>query len=625
MDSRLRVLTVDASSAFYRIDYYAAGEPFFGPVDLGLHLAGRHNALNIGGGLLAGSILPGSNRLVISGFSPCWGGFYVSTMGGAALVFDNLGVNLLSIVGRAASPSLLYLNRNGGEQVEVEVIPVDPRRIWDEAPGGVYSMMAHALDCFGGRYESDPRVLAVGPAAAATDFGAIASAPVSQGRLTHVDTWAGRGGFGSKLLQQHNLAAVMFGGTFVDDDFRDRKVADEWFADKYNKRLKTVDFEATTKYRFDPRFQTGGTFGVNYATIGGRLLYFNYRSIYDSEEQRLAVHDRLIVNHYLRQFNEETIETKQQANCGEPCAAVCKKLRDEYKKDYEPYQTMGPLSGVFDQRAAERLNRKSDTYGFDAISSGGVIAWLMDCLDTGLLTPEELAVRDRPMFQAEGFDAVADSEHNAAIGDQLLDAIIHRRGILDLRDGARRLARRLARDRGAEIMAPFVFTSFARRGWMVPNQYWTPGVLAPMAIMGKYYQYYGNDFLPPRDLGRISVALMKNELMLDNAGFCRFHRGWAEEMLPPILNSLFGLGPQFVEQTAMTASRIHSRNSSLYWGSERCIDYVHTFLRRKRDVDGVQRSELDHWIAEFDRDKTDAAWTFWYEMHRGIQESLRET
>jgi glyceraldehyde-3-phosphate dehydrogenase (ferredoxin) len=227
-------------------------------------------------------------------------------------------------------------------------------------------------------------VLAVGPAAAATDFGAIASAPVSKGRLTHVDTWAGRGGFGSKLLQQHNLVAVIFGGTFVDEDFRDRKVADEWFADKYNKRLKTVDFEATTKYRFDPRFQTGGTFGVNYATIGGRLLYFNYRSIYDSEEQRLAVHDRLIVNHYLRQFNEETIAPKQQFNCGEPCAAVCKKLRDEYKKDYEPYQTMGPLSGVFDQRAAERLNRKSDMYGFDAISSGGVIAWLMDCLDTGL-------------------------------------------------------------------------------------------------------------------------------------------------------------------------------------------------------------------------------------------------
>jgi glyceraldehyde-3-phosphate dehydrogenase (ferredoxin) len=624
MDSRLRVLTVDAANSFYRLDYYRAGQPFFGPVDLGLHLAGRFNALCIGGGLLAGSILPGSNRLIITGFSPCWGGFYVSTMGGAALVFDNLGVNLLSLIGRAASPSVLYLNRNGVEHVEVEVLPVDPQRIWDEAPGGVYAMMEHVLNCFGDRYGSDPRVLAVGPAAAATDFGAIGSAPVSKGRLTHVDTWAGRGGFGSKMLQQHNLVAVIFGGTFVDEDFRDRKVADEWFADKYNKRLKTVDFEATTKYRFDPRFETGGTFGVNYATVGGRLLYFNYRSIYDSEQQRQAVHDRLIVNHYLKQFNQETIETKQQFHCGEPCAAVCKKLRDEYKKDYEPYQTMGPLSGVFDQRAAERLNRKSDVYGFDAISSGGVIAWLMDCLDTGLLKPEELGVRERPMFQAEGFDPVADSAHNGAIGEQLLDSMIRRRGLLDLRDGARRLARLLARDRGSDIRNSFVFTSFARRGWMVPNQYWTPGILAPMAVMGKYYQYYGNDFLPPRELGRISIALMRNELMLDNTGFCRFHRGWAEEMLPPIFESLYGLGQRLVDQTAMTVNRIHSRNASLFWSSQRCIDFVHTFLKRKRDVEGVRRPELDQWIGEFDRNQDDAAWAFWYEMHRGTQESLRE-
>ena len=67
-----------------------------------------------GAGLLAGSIFLGSNRLIVTGFSPCWGGFYVSTMGGAALVFDNLGVNLLSIVGRAPMPSVLYLNRADG-------------------------------------------------------------------------------------------------------------------------------------------------------------------------------------------------------------------------------------------------------------------------------------------------------------------------------------------------------------------------------------------------------------------------------------------------------------------------------------------------------------------------------
>ncbi len=115
MDTHQRVLFVDATSNFYRIDRYAVGDPFFGPVDLGLHLAGKYPfAQHRRPGLLAGSILPGSNRLVVTGYSPAWDGFYVSTMGGAALVFDNLGINMLSLVGRAPVPSVLYLNRRGG-------------------------------------------------------------------------------------------------------------------------------------------------------------------------------------------------------------------------------------------------------------------------------------------------------------------------------------------------------------------------------------------------------------------------------------------------------------------------------------------------------------------------------
>src|SRR5512136_3197785 len=111
-----KVLFVDASTSYYRINRYKLGD-FFGPVDLGLHLAGKHDSLNIGVGLLAGSIFPGSNRLVVTGFSPCWTGFFVSSMGGAGLVFDNLGLNLVSIVGRAPRPSILVLNREHGEEI----------------------------------------------------------------------------------------------------------------------------------------------------------------------------------------------------------------------------------------------------------------------------------------------------------------------------------------------------------------------------------------------------------------------------------------------------------------------------------------------------------------------------
>ena len=168
-----------------------------------------------------------------------------------------------------------------------------------------------------------------------------------------------------------------------------------------------------------------------------------------------------------------------------------------------------------------------------------------------------------------------------------------RRGILDLQEGARKFARRLARDKGKPVLDPFVYVPFARKGWMVPNQYWTPGVLSPMPIMGKYYMYYGNDFVPPRTLGRMNAERFREELILDNLGMCRFHRQWAEEMLPEIVGTLFGKKDEFLQTLHVTASRINSRNASMFWESARNADYVHTFLLRHRDVEGTQPAGAD--------------------------------
>jgi glyceraldehyde-3-phosphate dehydrogenase (ferredoxin) len=624
MDSHQKVLFIDAGTAFYRMNRFTVGEKFFGPIDLGFHLASRFKSLNIGTGLLAGSIFPGSNRLFFNGFSPCWTGFYISSMGGAGLVFDNLGVNMISIVNRASTPSILYLNRKSGEEIEIKIQPVRLWKIWKEGRCGVYSLMDYTFERFSEYYSNEPRILAVGPASAATDFGAIGSVPISKGKLGYADTWAGRGGFGSKLLKEHGIAAIIYGGTFIDEDFRDRKVADQWFVNKYQKKLAAKDLEATTKYRFDPDFQTGGTLGSNYATLAGNMISFNYRSIFMSEDERLDIHDKFILKHYLKQFNEETIKPKKQTTCGEPCVAVCKKMHGEFKKDYEPYQVMGPLSGIFDQRAAEKLNHHSDMYGFDAISAGGVISWLMECLHEGSLTPKELGVEHVPVFSPKGFNVTSDSEHNAEIGMALLDAIVEKRNIINLEEGARKFAFRLSKEKGKKIIDSFVYTAYARKGWMVPNQYWTPGVLSPMPIMGKYYMYYGKDFLPPRELGRKNADRFQKELISDNSGMCRFHRGWAEGMIPEIIESLFGLKENFLKKISVTASRINSRNSSVFWESERNIDFIHTFLKRKQTVEGNNDAELVKWITAFETDKQEAALNFWYEIHKGIHESLKE-
>jgi glyceraldehyde-3-phosphate dehydrogenase (ferredoxin) len=477
---------------------------------------------------------------------------------------------------------------------------------------------------FGTRYENDPRILVTGPAALHTDMGGIMSVPIRKGTISYVDTWAGRGGFGSAMVQNHGIVAIIYGGTVVDEDFRDNKVADDWFRDKYNLRLVEKDMESTRKYRYDEKLNTGGTLGVNYATMGAKILAFNYRTIYQTEAERTALHQNFVVNHYLRQFNEETITARQQATCGEPCAAVCKKMNGIYKKDYEPYQTMGPLCGIFDQRAAEKLNHHCDAAGFDAISGGGLLAWLMDLLDGGLLTGEELGVTRVPRWDTNDFDIINDSMHNAELGCEIIDAILERRGILDFREGVRKWSRIHSREKGTALHDRLVYIAFSRRGWMVPNQYWVSGALVPMTIMGKYYMIYSYDFIPPRTLGRMCAERLKKELILDNLGVCRFHRGWAEELLPEVMDSLYGCKESFLRAIDVLASRLNSHNSPIYWESERNIDYLQTFLKRKKEVENCEHPELSTWLEKFDQNRVEAARDFWYETLKGIDESLRE-
>ena len=113
--------------------------------------------------------------------------------------------------------------------------------------------------------------------------------------------------------------------------------------------------------------------------------------------------------------------------------------------------------------------------------------------------------------------------------------------------------------------------------------------------------------------------------MLDMFGMCRFHRKWAEDMAPEIIGSLFDLHDLFLEKVHQTACHINSRNSSIFWESERSIDFVYSFLKREQTVGKEKSKELGRWIEYFERDKKEAALDFWYEIHKGITESLHET
>jgi glyceraldehyde-3-phosphate dehydrogenase (ferredoxin) len=93
---------------------------------------------------------------------------------------------------------------------------------------------------------------------------------------------------------------------------------------------------------------------------------------------------------------------------------------------------------------------------------------------------------------------------------------------------------------------------------------------------------YSRDFRAPWELGQENARRMLKELALKNLGACRFHRARAEDLMPEAMVNIFGFGEEFNRSTSMTASRITSRNASVFWESERNMDIVNSFHVNKK-------------------------------------------
>ena len=629
-----RELTVHLHNGSWYLRPVEDEQAVLGPVDYGWRRFNLYpDSFTFGEGLLAGSSIPGSRRLVFSAWSPQWDGFYVSSVGGAAYTFHGVGVNYVALRGVAAETSVLLLNHKAGE-VQVRLEPINAEALWvgyaspDGSPlSGFFALQQAIYDRYAGEYaRNGMRICAVGPAAKATREGAIGSSPVRNGALSPVVDWAGRGGLGSRLYQRHHIAAIVFGGEWEDPDLRDSAEIDAYFMEHFGKKTIQTDLAVTEKYRYVPEFETGGTFGVNNRDLNERILSFNYTSIYQPIAARLRQHEHFILEHYLKQFNEETIRPKKFQHCGEPCPVVCKKMNGPYKKDYEPYQALGPQVGVFDQRAAELLNDYIDAMGFDSIQCGGTLAWIMELVADGLIDPLQYGfpAADQLVFHfvddPAKFDLVNDSLRNAQYAMDVATAILFDERAELFREGLRAAAIRLDRQLGTRTIDRAVFIGHGEQGCMVPNQYWVPGMLSPMPMMGKYFVHYGVEFLPPEQLGRKNVERMVYELFNENSGICRFHRKWSEFITDEILKAHYGLDVDYKAHQFKLSAEIYQREAPKisYWESERVIDMVMGYLAQW-EADGLKSPELVDWLARFRADKVTAAREYWLAMRAGIR------
>ncbi len=650
---------VNASGHTLRIEYLSLEEAL-GPISFALRCHrdryksfevepfNERNVLCFGAGPLAGSRLYGFHRLIFAARSPLWHGFFISSMGGAALPLYHAGVDYVAVEGK--SEEYLILAIRGAEDGSIEsrfetISEGDLLDIFHEYAGkrGSYALQQYTYDRFNefyrdGKKYMDFRIIAVGPAALNTNFGGICSTVIRNGQFrVGVDDWAGRGGMGSLMAQAHRTIAITYGGTYngktFTENLKDINVVKKIFEEEFQERYTDYVIRSGIKYRYDPHVKSAGTFGVNMSVLGDWLLSFNWGSVNLSESKRASLY-ALVKDHYLKQFNEEIVEPRTFATCGEPCPLTCKKIYQEHKKDYEPYEALGPNAGVFDQRAAEKAVKEVEAMGFDAIEFGNVGSWIFECIHKGLLSTEDLELNGQVNFDPETYK-IEFSHENAEALVKLSDLVAYGTGIgtifaKGVRVAAKELDKRFAdrvRSSGSTFVDSTLYIPYGDLGCISPAQYWVPGVLVPVPIQGKYLTNYCINSLPPRELGKTCAQRAIKELYSEELGICRFHRTWTEKSVETLLRRGRGIELDLDEHCRGLMHKIieydHKANQyPVFWETKKTREVIHRYLEEVSRKMPSECMPLDRWIAKFNGYPEGAAKEYWEETLKGYEEGM---
>ncbi|MCE4607427.1 MAG: glyceraldehyde-3-phosphate:ferredoxin oxidoreductase [Caldisphaeraceae archaeon] len=610
---RLKYLDLDVEGGSFEIKEVDS-EEVYGIIDFGLkmHYDKRTydldpldpgNLMVLGIGPFAGGIVIGSHRIVFIFKSPISMGLHVSELGGAGYAFYKTGLDAMVIRGRSTQPSIIkvFSGSDGGHDITIEHL--DERELWEIYKGygtykGTRALTQHVISKEKDKIiRNKARVLVVGPGSFKTRFGGIFSYVLDErtAEITPVSDSASRGGGGSVLARAHNVVAIVVGGQAKKDNAKimDIKVMNQISQEVYKGSYTSTLLERTVKYRFDPKTKTGGTFGVNYIHYKDLVPSIAYNTIYYSRSVRLMLHDKIIES-YWKPFEDEVFNggklTSASKNCGEPCPVSCKKIYKGTKIDYEPAHGVGPINGVITIDDSARLVTLLDDMGLDAIETGHITSWLFDLLQKGLLDLKDLGLEKNPTLDPEEI-SVETSKVNAEVLEKIIYGMVYNdenntilRSIAE--KGARQAAKELTkiyedrvRNKKRRFEDLLVYAPFGKEGYMTPNYYWSPGVLAPLYILGKYWTDYSPSFKEPEDYASISIKRAASEYIVSNAGFCRFHRGWAEEMISRMYKSIFGVEVDPLKHglkmyKAIAEYQLKSGAEPVFWESRKVIDII---------------------------------------------------
>ncbi len=366
----------------------------------GIDPLGPENVLIFSVGTLTGTSTPCSGRSSVTCKSPATHLYMKSNMGGGwGMSLKFAGYSYVVFTGCSESPVYLWMD---DDKVEIR----DASHLWGL---DVLETTARIKNEIG---DAEVRVACVGPAGEnLVKFAAIMNSNYNA---------AARGGVGA-VMGSKNLKAIAVRGT------KSIEVGDP-------EKFQTAMLEAWEALRDD----SGVPRSLQYGTSGGILTLselhispsFNFQQGYFEDAEKITG-QRLVDDGLL----------KRRAACA-GCPMGCHryveidkgKFKGNYTggPEYESIQSLGAGCGVSDFEAVIEANRLCNIYGLDTISTGGVIQWLMECHQRGLV------------FDRDGLDLSWGSGETVV---ELVRRIAYREGVGDLlADGVKLAAEEIGQD-----------------------------------------------------------------------------------------------------------------------------------------------------------------------------------
>jgi aldehyde:ferredoxin oxidoreductase len=291
-----------------------------------------------------------------------------------ALELKRIGVDALIITGRAASMAYVFIQ---DQRIEIR----DAKHLRGRSPVDTELSIRAELDA---------------PAVRVAAIGKAGENQVRFATISNEGRHAGRGGVGA-VMGSKNLKAIVLSGNHATE------VADPGGVETIAGALRERSLSSLTdKYR-----KIGTVANLAVFNRLGTLPTRNFQQSTFAHADALSG-ETLTENKFSRRHG--------CAACTIRCERLFKALDGaEQRLEYETLFALGPLCGIHDPDTVLQAAQLCDLYGLDTISTGGTLAWAMECSERGLLVEgETLRFGQADVFLA-AIGAIAEREGIGAL------------------------------------------------------------------------------------------------------------------------------------------------------------------------------------------------------------------